>query len=218
VTRAEDMCGNGLSQRVKVEIVAGKMCLKGVECVVIRDERIVCGNLDFHFPEYSHYQQGCAVVGSHYGGDILVSDVAIAMDEATGGITVEGDSTVAYRFRIVSFTAPEGVEGADAWNYDAESKIVTIDKEGASFTVRIDGGVGYGNPGDVSVGSSAPRRYGRGTGDAVEYVVTDIQGRVVRRVYGKAVNVCPDTSPGAGLWIVHEKNRKGITGKRLLIR
>ena len=65
------------------------------------------------------------------------------MNEKTGELTVRGATPAPWRFRVKSFSAPAGVEGADSWRYDKAAEYLVIDKQGASFTIRIQGLKGY---------------------------------------------------------------------------
>ena len=54
-----------------------------------------------------------------------------------------GAAAASYRLRVKSLQAPTGVTGADTWSYDAASKVVVADKQGATFTIVITGLKGY---------------------------------------------------------------------------
>jgi len=77
------------------------------------------------------------------GSGVAYDDVRIKMDEKSGSLSVSGSSSLPWRLRVKSFSAPSSVEGADAWSYDEDAKWVVIDKQGAEFTVRIEGLGGY---------------------------------------------------------------------------
>lgn len=65
------------------------------------------------------------------------------MDEQSGWLSVAGGRTVSYRFRIKCFTEPDEVAGADSWHYDKAAKYLVADKQGASFTLTVNGLKGY---------------------------------------------------------------------------
>ncbi len=77
------------------------------------------------------------------GEGTAYTDATIGIDATSGTITVTGSVATAYRLRVKSMQAPTGVTGADAWSYDATSKVVVVDKQGAAFTIVVAGLKGY---------------------------------------------------------------------------
>jgi hypothetical protein len=48
-----------------------------------------------------------------------------------------------YRLKVRSMQESTGVTRADAWSYDATSKVGVEDKQGAAFTIVVAGLKGY---------------------------------------------------------------------------
>src|SRR5262249_32108968 len=71
------------------------------------------------------------------------ADAQIDADATAGTVTITGSTSTSYRMRIKSLAAPTSVTGADTWTYDAIHKVVVADKQGASFTVVVNGLQGY---------------------------------------------------------------------------
>jgi alpha-glucosidase (family GH31 glycosyl hydrolase) len=73
------------------------------------------------------------------GAGIHYDDIKLSMDEQSGTLTVDGAKSISYRFRIKSFGKPERIKGAGSWSYDQASQCISIDKEGARFSVQLEG-------------------------------------------------------------------------------
>jgi len=73
------------------------------------------------------------------GTGIGYDDIKLSMDEQSGTLTVNGRKSISYRFRIKSLSKPDRIKGADSWGYDQVSQCVIIDKEGARFSVQVEG-------------------------------------------------------------------------------
>lgn len=73
------------------------------------------------------------------GSGIEYDNAVITVNEEAGTLAVSGSTKVSYRFRIKCFSPPSNVSGADAWTYDAVNQVVIVDKQGAAFSVNIQG-------------------------------------------------------------------------------
>jgi len=73
------------------------------------------------------------------GTGIYYDDIRLSMDEQSGTLTVDGRKSVSFRFRIKSFCKPESIKGAGSWSYDQAGQFIIIDKEGAGFSVHVEG-------------------------------------------------------------------------------
>jgi len=73
------------------------------------------------------------------GSGLDYDEIKLSMDEESGTLTVAGRKPVSYRFRIKSFSEPDSIKGAGSWSYDQANKCIIIDKEGAGFSVKIEG-------------------------------------------------------------------------------
>ncbi len=77
------------------------------------------------------------------GEGTTYTDAVLDADANAGTVTVTGAAAAPYRLRVKSLQAPTTVTGADTWSYDAASKMVVADKQGATFTIVIAGLKGY---------------------------------------------------------------------------
>jgi alpha-glucosidase (family GH31 glycosyl hydrolase) len=77
------------------------------------------------------------------GEGTTYSDAVFDVDATAGTVTVTGAAAASYLLRVKSLQAPTSVTGADTWSYDAASKMVVTDKQGATFTIVIAGLKGY---------------------------------------------------------------------------
>ncbi len=77
------------------------------------------------------------------GEGTTYSDAVFDVDATAGTVTVTSAAAAPYRLRVKSLQAPTNVTGADTWSYDAASKMVVADKQGATFTIVIAGLKGY---------------------------------------------------------------------------
>jgi alpha-glucosidase (family GH31 glycosyl hydrolase) len=79
------------------------------------------------------------------GEGTTYTDAVFDVDATAGTVTVSGAGAAPapYRLRVKSLQAPTDVTGADTWSYDAASKMVVADKQGATFTIVIAGLKGY---------------------------------------------------------------------------
>jgi len=73
------------------------------------------------------------------GTGIQYDDINLSMDEQSGTLTVDGSQSLSYRFRIKSFNKPQSVKGAGSWTYDQTDKCIIIDKQGAGFSLHVQG-------------------------------------------------------------------------------
>jgi alpha-glucosidase (family GH31 glycosyl hydrolase) len=91
------------------------------------------------------YPQGKSNFTFHrpLGEGTAYSDVAINVDAVSGTVTVAGSASASYRLRVKSMQAPTNVAGADTWSYDVSKKVIVVEKQGASFSVVINGLKGY---------------------------------------------------------------------------
>lgn len=65
------------------------------------------------------------------------SDISLTMDEKNGVIAVKSKNNVRMEFWVWQKCRPESVDNADKWNYDPNKSIITIEKEGSNFKLRI---------------------------------------------------------------------------------
>jgi alpha-glucosidase (family GH31 glycosyl hydrolase) len=65
------------------------------------------------------------------------SDIILTMDEEKGTIVVQSKNSAKIQFRIWQKCKPVGIENADKWNYDPTKKIITIEKGGSNFKLKI---------------------------------------------------------------------------------
>jgi alpha-glucosidase (family GH31 glycosyl hydrolase) len=91
------------------------------------------------------YPQGKSSFTFHrpLGEGTTYEDVGINVDVTSGTIAVSGATATSYRLRVKSMQAPTDVTGADTWSYDATKKVVTVDKQGATFSIVVSGLKGY---------------------------------------------------------------------------
>jgi hypothetical protein len=85
------------------------------------------------------------------GSGIGYDDIKFCMDEQSGTLTVKGRKSLSYRFRIKSFSRPERIKGAGSWSYDQASQCIIIDKEGAGFSVQVEGLKAYSEMSTASI-------------------------------------------------------------------
>lgn len=85
------------------------------------------------------YKRSSCLYHRPRGAGTYHDDIKLSMDEQSGTLTVDGAKSVSYRFRIKSFSKPDKIKGADSWSYNQANKYIIIDKEGAEFSVQVEG-------------------------------------------------------------------------------
>ena len=82
------------------------------------------------------------------GDGIDYEDVEVTVDELTGTIQVDGQSSESYRLRVKNFREPRSVDvdgiplSTSNWHYDDQQEYVIIDVSGSDFTIKINELVG----------------------------------------------------------------------------
>lgn len=70
-------------------------------------------------------------------------NLSVSMDEQSGELSYECDADKQILFRIKSFSPPTHIEGSDSWSYDENNKLIIIQTDESSGTIKIDGLKGY---------------------------------------------------------------------------
>lgn len=77
------------------------------------------------------------------GDGVGYEDIRVNIDEETGELTIDSKTVNNFAFNIVCFKRPGNVTGADDWEYDADTKTLSIKVEGKKEKIKIEGLVGY---------------------------------------------------------------------------
>jgi hypothetical protein len=85
---------------------------------------------------------------THYlpiGSGTSYATVQIEIDEKSGVIQIDSDTSFDFHLRVKSFDDPITVENTESWSYDSASEFVKIDKTGKQFTINFGKITGYRN-------------------------------------------------------------------------
>lgn len=68
---------------------------------------------------------------------INYTDISVAFDEVSGILDVASEQEIAYTFCIKCFKKPDKVFNSDSWLYNNEDHLLTIEKKGKNFQLKI---------------------------------------------------------------------------------
>lgn len=74
-----------------------------------------------------------------WGDNVVVSPVDVSLNLKGDQLSVKGERTHNWVFYIKTPENPEGVSGADSWEYYAENQWLKLEKEGSKFNIRVPG-------------------------------------------------------------------------------
>lgn len=72
-----------------------------------------------------------------WGDGVVTCPVSIHYDEPENQLIVTAERAHSWTFYIKKSSAPMGVDGADAWEYDPKRQWLVVEKTGSSFTIKV---------------------------------------------------------------------------------